>query len=1299
MDVLLFSSGNAKDFDFNNMIKNIEKDQEESKELEELRNKSKEEINKNHDLEIEDMDDDSDLVNAGMDLKYDLLTKENEGESEEKNEDEDDKEFNKLINDIGLDDTPTKSRKDGNKESDDDFFNKFVDNILGDSDEKKDKDTDNKKDRTSLGNLANIRLGRRRRNRRSEEALDSKDVNDFLDEIAKMEKSEEVMADENLPDKEDHPKNTQKRDIYIQQKDQYFVDDEEVYLNELETDHCNWTNIKNLFKVITEADNEIIRNEDENRETVLNYFHDICKGLMNSRSEDFLSFVYSSPCVMDGLIKYGAHEGVQKVLDSVLNLYESVNNLNSFRFLKHRFGLYRRLLRKIIECTEDEKVNQLTKIFVQLVKEKSNIIDANYFIDKILLDNENHVAILDKVVKESNVLLTELSSLIVKRVVPEEDRGFLEENSVREINKNFGGEWKDFINNIDQLGIEFAIDENSEESGKSEDNEDKKLSNQTTAEASANITFDVYDPVTLKKNHFTRFMIPRITDLKTALFGEIQESARIRLAEQAKALKSISEFNESQKEEEEDIFQKIKMNKDLKPNYQEMKTFVVNKDTEKEGGTQQKQFVIDFEDLGGNDSGQEDYEEVPTETVNINITEEIENRAKKDSMNPFIEDKGDNKFEISEESNESNNLYEMINSAYKYRMSEKTSSSGYSKENLVLDMTPDKPKRSSIDFLHSSDKKQVLSDFKNQKLNPINLNYSINSRPSFLDKKPHKNQLSKDYDKNWDCLSVNTNDLINSEGVSVLSDNEKQGILEEIMDLDMSHEDKVLMVELLREKDYQEAQVMLNVLKKMPWIFKETLKKRKKELIKRKKERKEKRLRHRGSEVAYNKVYSKGNQLTVASPRFAIQLISLLDNLWTLKLQNLNWEILSDNFTVKAFSLFKEYGKNNLLHIKLASLLKNILSFLLKESESYQGTVTSQNDNMLPQMSNFSPPNNEISSRIDTARKCSRILNDTFEYLNKELVMFWKKLSKKEKNQNLFKGFIIQLCRIILSFEKRGHQVVKDNSNWKLIYYDFLFHEVKKEDRVLVEDPKNKVNEFDDNMRLPVNFKFNNASLQGKMNLQSNYDSLGNQGMILDDDDEEDESPKQNVLKDLDEHHKNSDSDSDSDSDNDEDLLKNYSFGKSGGLLLPKKISREDNDYSGYDSGVGKGVDFTNDNLEDTSSFKKSQNQDFYDIVNDWNIYGQGSWKALGEDLSKVASTKKYGSVKKKDDVIINQDNEDQRHQISRKDNKKYGLYGSLTRRFQIRNKTQSNKEMKVNMESFYNSGNALGKSTVQVDR
>lgn len=432
VDMGLFSSGNAQDFDFGSIIKNKEQEQDESDEIEQLRQKSKEEINKNHDLEIEDLDNDDDLVTGGMGIKYDLLTKE-EGEREQEEaeaeeDEENDLDIDKMIHDASLGKNGQKEEKE-KEEDEDEFFNKFVEDILGnDEDEGSEK---------QMGNMANIRLGRRRRKRGSEEALDSQDVNDFLDEIAKLEKSEEV-EDPRQAANGSNPKSDQKRDIYIQQRDQYFVDDEEVYLNELETDHCNWVNIKSLFRVVTVPEQEMIGQDSENRETVLNYFHDICKGLMNSRTEDFLSFVYSSPEVMDGLIRFGKHEGVQKILNSVLNLYESVNNLNSFRFLKHRFGLYRRLLKSIIECSDTETVNQLARVFVNLVKEKSNIIDANYFIDKILLGSDNHVSLLDKVVRERNAVLGELASLVVKRVVPEEERGFLEESSVGEINKNFG---------------------------------------------------------------------------------------------------------------------------------------------------------------------------------------------------------------------------------------------------------------------------------------------------------------------------------------------------------------------------------------------------------------------------------------------------------------------------------------------------------------------------------------------------------------------------------------------------------------------------------------------------------------------------------------------------------------------------------------------------------------------------------------------------------------------------------------------------------------------------------------------
>lgn len=454
----LFSCGNAQDFDFDKMMDNILKndDSEESKEIEEMRRKAKEEINKNHDLEIEDLENDDDLVNGGMNLKYELLEKENEEEEEEKEkqkekekrteeqkeeEEEEDIDIDAMIKEVeeSMKNEPKKTKVE--EMEDDRFFDQFVEDILGKDKESQGKEKKKEEEEEkSMGNTASIRLGRRRRNRGSEETLESKEVNEFLDEIAKMDKrdDEEETEKEKGEEGKDGDQEGQKRDIYIQQKDQYFVDDEEVYLNELETDHCNWDNIKSLFKVITEEQQQFTKEEDSSRETVLDYFHDICSGLLNSRSEDFLGFVYSSPDVMDSLIHHAGFDGVYKTLDKVLNLYESINNLNSFRFLKHRFGLYRKILRTIFSSEDKQQISQLIRVFIKLVKEKNNIIDANYFIDKILLENDNHVRILDKIVKEENVLLAELASLMIKRVVPEEERGFLEENSVREINKNFG---------------------------------------------------------------------------------------------------------------------------------------------------------------------------------------------------------------------------------------------------------------------------------------------------------------------------------------------------------------------------------------------------------------------------------------------------------------------------------------------------------------------------------------------------------------------------------------------------------------------------------------------------------------------------------------------------------------------------------------------------------------------------------------------------------------------------------------------------------------------------------------------
>ena len=441
-----------------------------------------------------------------------------------------------------------------------------------------------------------------------------------------------------------------------------------------------------------------------------------------------------------------------------------------------------------------------------------------------------------------------------------------------------------------------------------------------------------------------------------------------------------------------------------------------------------------------------------------------------------------------------------------------------------------------------------------------------------------------------------------------------------------------------------------------------------------------------------------------APSKFAMHLLSLLNNLWALKLEKLNWEILANDFLVKSLSLFREYGTNNMLHSKLTGLLKSIFSFLLKESESPHGESQGKlNNNLLPEMGGVSPPNADLSPKKQSSKKATYLLKEALEYLHEHIVLFLKNLPQKQRGHFLFRGFVTQLCRLVHSFEKRGHPVVKNSHHWKEIYYNFLFLEAKREDKVLVEDPNKKHDDFDNSIGLPPNFKINDASLQGKMNLQTNYDSLGNQGMILDDDDEELEDSSKPLLQELNKHKKNFDSDSDSESDeDDEDLLQNYSFGKASTVLVPKKMESTDADFKGYDSGVGKGVDLTVDLSKSSDlAFTKSEKKNIYDLVNDWNIYGQGSWKALGKDLRQTQQPEKQ--PEKESEVVSNTDDDAdnlQRHQFTRRDNKKYGLYGSLTRRFQVKNKLEpSRREPKISLENFYDSTNPLKGKQVKVDR
>lgn len=341
--------------------------------------------------------------------------------------------------------------------------------------------------------------------------------------------------------------------------------------------------------------------------------------------------------------------------------------------------------------------------------------------------------------------------------------------------------------------------------------DEKKESNRTTAEVSMNIVFDVYDPSTLKKNNFCRQILPKLKMIKRVLFDENSTSSgETEISEAKLGLECISEFSNSKDEESgksgKAVGDSAVRNIEVKGKGQVMKTttFRSNAGANNEGG-KLKSFVIDF-----------------------NISESIEEKAAETKESQEELGWGETDPEIEDE-----DLYDLINSTERFRLSVHSSASGYSKENLILDMTPQKPNKSSLNIRDSAEP-QIFSDLKPPKAAGRALNISSHSRPSFLDRQNSQNQGVK---KLWEDLSLNTQDMLISDQDSVMSDGERQSLAEELGDLGLEKEELVLSREILREKSGEEAKMFVETLRKMPELFKGTFVKRKNELLQKRKER------------------------------------------------------------------------------------------------------------------------------------------------------------------------------------------------------------------------------------------------------------------------------------------------------------------------------------------------------------------------------------------------------------------------------------------------------------------------------
>lgn len=331
-------------------------------------------------------------------------------------------------------------------------------------------------------------------------------------------------------------------------------------------------------------------------------------------------------------------------------------------------------------------------------------------------------------------------------------------------------------------------------------------------------------------------------------------------------------------------------------------------------------------------------------------------------------------------------------------------------------------------------------------------------------------------------------------------------------------------------------------------------------------------------------------------------------------------------------------------------------------------------------------------------------------------------------------GFVSQICRVMHAAEEKNHLSLKVDSEWQRICERFFNAEMLKEDQLLVEDPRQPLEDDDNLIDIPPDFKLSNQFMVNKNRRakKEDYDSLGNALKL--------KGPR--IVKDA-------DSSSSSDDSSDEEALRQYKFvpkimARGGGnLFQPKIMAQQDQDYAGYDSGGLDAEQLLTEGLEnersrnwlkrETAQEDQDENLDAYNLVNDWNIYGQGSWKEMsqilpvkslpaedqeentdepeGKDSSEIlirslsAPTPQKHPQKLGNEIRFKEDEEEEeegkeqdggleRHSVTADENRKFGLYDSLTRRFQIKKKKRKKKKEPC-LQNIYDSVGGQGKAVV----
>lgn len=241
----------------------------------------------------------------------------------------------------------------------------------------------------------------------------SKRVIEFFFKQLKDESDiEEPKQQSQLEELNNMRKSMEDRDRFFKEQEQLILDNEEIYVNELCCEG-EMVNLDKLFRFTTENGSENI--------TAAHYFSEIAISLLQEKPEQFLSYIYSRNDVLSFLIDNITIRSIKNIIVKILNLNKDDNKASmNFKFFRHRFSFFTKLIRKMRHF-EGLALENTSEVFIDLIKEEENVVDAEYFIEKLLVDKESFKSLIGTIKTKRSVKLLELVSLVIKKVFFEKE--------------------------------------------------------------------------------------------------------------------------------------------------------------------------------------------------------------------------------------------------------------------------------------------------------------------------------------------------------------------------------------------------------------------------------------------------------------------------------------------------------------------------------------------------------------------------------------------------------------------------------------------------------------------------------------------------------------------------------------------------------------------------------------------------------------------------------------------------------------------------------------------------------------